>query len=102
MCCGQKRATLTQENFKRTPPASVQTPAPVAAQPIPNAQRATAPQPHVSWSSVRLRYLQTSPIRVRGSVTGTHYEFSAANPVAAVDARDAESLVGTRFFAKAG
>lgn len=49
----------------------------------------------------RLRYLQRSPIRVRGTVTGKDYEFSAANAVRLVDARDAEPLLQTRFFARA-
>ena len=51
---------------------------------------------------MRLRYLEKSPIRVRGPATGREYEFSAADPVRLVDARDAESLLRTRFFAKTG
>jgi len=38
----------------------------------------------------------------RGPASGKDYDFSAANPVRLVDARDAESLLRTRFFAKAG
>lgn len=48
--------------------------------------------------SVNLRYLEASPIRVRGSVSGRQYEFSGAQPVQAVDARDARDLLQTRFF----
>jgi hypothetical protein len=47
---------------------------------------------------VSLRYLETSPIRVRGSASGRQYLFSAAAPVQAVDARDAAPLLATRFF----
>ena len=56
----------------------------------------------MGWSSLRLRYLEKSPIRVRNQASGKDYDFSAANPVRLVDARDAESMLRTRFFAKAG
>lgn len=49
-------------------------------------------------SSVSLRYLERSPILVRGPITGRHYQFSAAQPVQPVDSRDADALVRTRFF----
>jgi hypothetical protein len=55
----------------------------------------------VGWSSLRLRYLEKSPIRVRGAASGREYDFSAGNPVRQVDARDAEALLRTRFFASA-
>ncbi len=64
------------------------------------ASTAAAAQPS-AWSSVQLRYLERSPIRVRGPVTGKHYDFSAADPIAPVEARDADSLLRTRFFARA-
>lgn len=50
---------------------------------------------------MRLRYLEKSPIRVKGPATGREYDFSAADPVHLLDARDAKSLLRTRFFAKA-
>ena len=99
MCCGQKRATLTQGNTSRTSQPAPQAPSPPAALPKNNARNGGAP---AAASSVALRYLQTSPIRVRGSVTGNQYEFSAASPVSAVDVRDTEALLRARFFAKAG
>ena len=115
MCCGQKRATMTQENMNQTALNQtalnqttlkshyMATPAPVAAPPVHNlAPTASAPQPPAGWSSVGLRYLEKSPIRVRGPVTGRQYEFSAVNSVRSVDARDAGSLLSTRFFARAG
>ena len=49
-------------------------------------------------SAISVRYLENSPIRVRGSVSGMHYEFSGSRPVQLVDARDASSLLNTRFF----
>lgn len=54
------------------------------------------------WSSLRVRYVEQSPIRVRGPHSGKDYRFSGSDPVRLVDARDAESLLRTRFFAKAG
>jgi hypothetical protein len=52
----------------------------------------------VPLSAVSIRYVAASPIRVRGPVTGRHYEFSASNPVQSVDTRDASSLLQTRVF----
>ena len=49
-------------------------------------------------SSVSVRYLETSPIQVRGLVSGMSYAFSGSQPVQQVDARDASSLLNTRFF----
>ena len=49
---------------------------------------------------MRLRYLQQSPIRVGGPVTGKHYDFSGAQPVMPVESRDAEALLRTGFFAR--
>jgi hypothetical protein len=47
---------------------------------------------------VTLRYLERSPILVRGSLTGRHYQFSDATPVQAVDPRNATALLRTGFF----
>jgi len=47
---------------------------------------------------VGITYLESSPIRVRGLASGRSYEFSAAARVQQVDARDASSLLRTRFF----
>lgn len=52
------------------------------------------------WSSFKVRYLEKSPIRVRGPATGRDYDFSAANRIRLVDPRDAEALLRTRFFAR--
>jgi hypothetical protein len=53
----------------------------------------STPQP-----AVKVRYLENSPIRVRGLATGMSYEFSGSQPVQTVDARDAPALLNTRFF----
>jgi hypothetical protein len=105
VCCGQKRASLTPENVNQTTVRnnSMATSAPGAARPAKNlTHRASVAQMPAGWSSVGLRYLEKSPIRVRGPATGRQYEFSAVNSIQAVDARDAESLLNTRFFAKTG
>ena len=96
-CCGQKR-----ENFKALS-SPVTAPLPVT-QPVDKKQFAAAPAvvtaaSYLSGASaVSLHYLERSPIRVKGNVTGRYYEFSHANPDQAVDARDAEALLRTRFF----
>jgi hypothetical protein len=58
----------------------------------------TTSTPH---SSVSVRYLENSPTRVRGLVSGMCYEFSGSRAVQQVDARDAASLLNTRFFRRA-
>ncbi len=60
------------------------------------------PAPTVYRGSVTLRYKERSPVRVRGPVTGQEYSFSPAEPEQAVDARDADALVATRFFVRVG
>ena len=54
-----------------------------------------------SRASVNIRYLEQSPIRVRGTVSGRHYDFSGAHPIQSVDDRDASWLLNTRFFRRA-
>jgi hypothetical protein len=51
-----------------------------------------------AFPSVTLRYLEPSAIRVRGPITGRPYEFSMAQPVQAVDVRDAAVLVRNSAF----
>lgn len=50
---------------------------------------------------MRLRYLEQSPILVRGPATGRYYEFSEAQPDQHVDSRDAPQLLRTSFFRRA-
>jgi hypothetical protein len=55
----------------------------------------------LSGRGVPLRYRERAPVRVRGPVTGRAYEFSAAQSVQVVDARDADGLLKTRMFLRA-
>jgi hypothetical protein len=64
------------------------------------AQRATAVS-GTSSSSMTVRYVEKSPVLVRGPATGRQYEFSGAHPTQNVDSRDAEALLRTRFFRRA-
>ena len=48
-----------------------------------------------------LRYLRTSPIRIRGAATGREYDFCASGPVSIVDLRDVPSLLATGYFQRA-
>lgn len=48
--------------------------------------------------AVRVRYLETAPIVVRGAATGRRYQFSGIERVQRVDARDVEGLLRSTFF----
>lgn len=117
MCCGQKRSELKSsppkgsaslDELTRQSTAILSAPAPAMVSATGQAQRPSlhpangAPPVNVRGVSghddVVVRYLETSRIRVRGTVTGRHYEFSAARPFQPVDARDVTSLLQTRFF----
>jgi hypothetical protein len=125
MCCGQKRSELRNSQVQSTARSPSQL-APgnsraqvVRTQPsTPLAMRAVSPRESTSppirsvWpqaptptsvpqSSISVRYLENSPIRVRGCVSGISYEFSGSHAVQLVDARDASSLLNTRFFRRA-
>ena len=125
MCCGQKRTDLRNSQVQRTAGSapqqtSVNSPAtavrtrpatpPTVRTALPPAYaypqtRSVQPQVPASTatpqSAIHVRYLETSPIRVRGLVSGISYEFSGAAPTQQVDARDAASLLNTRFFRRA-
>lgn len=64
-------------------------------------QSLVPPPIFMPYSSISVRYRENSPIRVRGTVSGRHYVFSNSRPVQLVDARDAASLLSTRFFRRA-
>ena len=123
MCCGQKRAELRSSSTppaartvsaarpsdQQTLPSRTQAPArhlmaptgiAVESQPVrPPAQTIRRPSPIATpCPPVSVRYLERSPIRVRGPVTGQQYEFSGSRPLQSVDARDASSLLQNRFF----
>lgn len=100
-CCGNRRAAATATSDTMTSPAI---PAPKAPRGGPGHRPATsvaAPAP--AWTgtgstSVMVRYLEISPIRVHGPVTGKLYEFSGQQPVQPVERGDADALTRTRFF----
>ena|SRR6516162_1686965 len=123
MCCGQKRAELRTSpatTRPKSPSRSIlsstgsqtvrrQGFSPSPAQAAPGATQAEAPQGGRSIAaqfapasipslSVMVRYVEVSPIRVQGLRTGRTYEFSGQQPIQAVDANDAASLLATRFF----
>jgi hypothetical protein len=92
-CCGQKRAAFRSRPEPRAsaPPS----PSPVEQAPPPP----PPPTAEIPRRAVRtVQYTERSSVRVRGSATGRHYEFSGSNPVQAVDARDAPAMLATRFF----
>jgi hypothetical protein len=123
MCCGQKRSNLQQSPLSstrqnvprvisgnsRSQALRTQTsaPPPVASTlPAGSAGSLSAsvrPQAAATPASqvVGLRYVENSPIRVRGLVSGVSYEFSGTRAVQEVDVRDASSLLNTRFFRRA-
>ncbi len=77
---------------------------PAVPQPAPTNQQLTRQFPGWSvpaFSTVRLRYIENSPILVRGAATGRHYSFSGARSIQAVDVRDAAAFLRTRFFRRA-
>lgn len=99
-CCGDKRTTLMSTPAPAARPAPAQ-PVPVARQPAGNGGHSPQQEGFDSSpvnSGVVLRYLENSPILVRGPVSGRQYQFSGSHPDQVVDARDVESLLRTRFF----
>jgi hypothetical protein len=124
MCCGQNRTALRNSKAQVTtravpqynsgnsqvqavrppqPSRSASSP-PAAVNPQTRSVQPPAPAPVSTPQSsitINVRYLEMSPIRVRGLVSGVSYEFSGAVPVQQVDARDASSLLNTRFFRRA-
>jgi hypothetical protein len=91
MCCGNKRAQLQNGPAQR----------PLRNPHLPLSQPRVAPPAADPQTSVQLYYLETSPIRVQGLSTGRSYEFSGSERVQSVDARDASSLLNTRYFRRA-
>jgi hypothetical protein len=100
-CCGQKRAALTS-----APQAAVTRPSPNlptagSQPPIVGPQVTVHPQsaqPLRTYSSVALRYTETSSILVLGPASGRRYQFSGSSPVQVIDARDVTALLRTGFF----
>ena len=114
MCCGQKRTELKNSQTQRIMQGGAQyarnnpgqspgnQPAtPSAVYPLINPQTPGVQGQATPRDSISVRYQENSAIRVRGSVTGIYYEFSASRAIQPVDARDATSLLNTRFFRRA-
>lgn len=102
-CCGQKRSQ---------PPGAVRS-TPRTAWPVPavhglnrpagvavTGAGADMPGALAGRRGVVLRYREPGHVLVRGPVTGRTYEFSAARPTQAVEARDAEALLRSRRFGR--
>ena len=97
-CCGQGRAALRAAS---APDANDgYAPAPAAPPPAFAGEPAAADPPGAP-PGVRVRYTERARVRVRGPVSGRDYVFSGEAPVGAVDARDAERLLGTGYFRRA-
>jgi len=88
MCCGSRRSALR----------SLPTPARAAAGRDHAAGPAIPRAPTIA--SVVIHYGGPSAIRVKGPVSGRTYDFSAARPAQAVDARDAPVLTRSGVFSR--
>jgi hypothetical protein len=106
-CCGQKRTALktsTSPNAsayagsqRGSGPNPVPSYAPVRTAPV----AAAAPAMNLPGSyTIALQYTENSAIVVEGAVSHRRYEFSAQQPLQMVDARDAATLLQTRFFVR--
>ena len=102
MCCGQKRQARGSSANLPNPIALARAGVmgTVTGQAGINGVRVAAPAQALS-TPVSLRYLRTSPIRVRGAGSGRSYEFSASRQTQPVDRRDLPGLLRTGFFRQA-
>ena len=95
-CCGQKRTALKKASLKMEPSTAMR-PAQLGVQ-LQGKGRQVFTQTDTTCSTVSLRYLESSAILVQGSVTGRRYKFSSGTSIQSIDARDAVSLLRTKFF----
>jgi hypothetical protein len=103
-CCGQHRNAGGSTALPHRPTAGVAAlPGPSLVWPLPAGGSAAAGlrAGGAAPPGVPLRCRDRTRMLVRGPATGRAYEFSAAQPVQAVDARDAEPLLRTRLFMRA-
>ena len=105
MCCGSKRSALisssTSIRAPRTTPlvAASAYNRPPGSTPRLNPPAMTPPLSTLGLShSVTLVYTGTSPISVRGPVTGRRYDFSGARSGQPVDPRDAAVFMRSSLF----
>ncbi|MGF6871003.1 hypothetical protein OKW35_000457 [Paraburkholderia sp. MM5477-R1] len=89
-CCGRKHSTLHAAPPQRARQIATTVPK----------ERSPA-SPVQSGGTVAVRSVVNSAIVVRGSATGRHYAFTTAAPVQLVEARDAATLLRTRWFHRA-
>jgi len=99
MCCGSRRSAW-RSSYAPTPATRSQPQdrtVPAGAEPAerPTAQALAA---RAEFPSVRLAYAESSPIRVRGPVTGRPYDFSGSQPSQDVDVRDAAVFARNSLF----
>ena len=98
-CCGRKRQALSK-SAELTTSLAAQTLTATNNLDVSRNQPGNA----VAGSTQNLvfvRYLQSSPLYVRGAATGRQYLFSLSQPVLAVDARDVEGFLKSRAFRQA-
>jgi hypothetical protein len=86
-CCVQGRARLKHYPTQAASPAHAQ---------------ATVNPASGSGSSIVLSYKEAASILVHGPATGRQYLFSATRSTQSVDRRDAEGLLSTGLFRRAG
>jgi hypothetical protein len=122
MCCGQKRTELRSNSSPLTARTASATSSHQQTRPVPaqatvrtltrptgkaaqsrpiytQAQTMRSPTQFTSpFFPVSVQYLEHSPIRVRGAVSGRHYDFSSSRPAQSVDRRDVPGLLRTGFF----
>jgi len=48
-----------------------------------------------------LRYVRTTPMRVKGEATGREYIFSGSRPTQAIDPKDTAQLLSMGYFSRA-
>src|SRR6266540_552582 len=93
-CCGQQRTMLANRARSTATPSAPTLP----ISPPRTASPAPAIPPMGAMGMVSLRYVARARVLVSGPVSGHGYEFSGAEPVRAVDGRDAEALLRTGYF----
>jgi hypothetical protein len=67
-------------------------------EPQEEAKKERSPMRNAANPSFTLMYYGYASVSVRGPVSGQLYQFSRQQPVQAVDARDALSILKTRLF----
>jgi hypothetical protein len=100
MCCGKRRSAWRSASVPlRASAQGVSASAPAAdaavGRRVAQTQAMSAQAP---FRAVTLEYLETAPIRVWGPATGRPYDFSGAERLQAMDARDAAALARSSLF----